>query len=128
MVDAVSVAGFCITAVILCKIIEKYNKEQAIALSIAGISAVMLVIVSLLSPVLSSLSGIFEAGNIKSESVQIIFRSLGISYISQLAGDICRDCGESALALSAETAGKIFILLMSLPLFNELVTVVSELL
>jgi stage III sporulation protein AD len=128
MVEIVSVAGFCITASVLCKIIEKYNKEQAAALSVAGISAVMLTVCSLAAPVLSSLNSIFEAGGIESENIQIIFKALGISYITQLAVDICRDCGESALASSAETAGKILILTISLPLFSELVSIVSGLL
>lgn len=127
MVEIVSVAGICITSAILCKIIEKYNKEQAVILSVAGISAVMLTICSLISPILSSLNSIFESGGIESENIQIIFKALGISYISQLAGDICRDCGESAVASSAETAGRILILVISLPLFNELVTTISEL-
>lgn len=128
MVEITSVAGLCITASLLCKILEKYNKEQAIMTSIAGISVILLIIFSLISPVLSAVNSIFSESGIENENVQIIFKALGISYITQLTGDICRDCGESSIATSAETAGKILLLIISLPLFRELLSVVNGLL
>ena len=37
----------------------------------------------------------------------ILFKSLGICYIVQLASDYCKDCGENALASQVTLAGKL---------------------
>ncbi len=128
MVEISSVAGLCITAVILCKIIEKYNKEQAVMLSISLIAIIMTVIFSLISPVIDEINRIFELSGTSSESIQIIFKSLGISYITQITSDICKDCGESAISSGIETVGKILIIITALPLFRELTAIIAGLL
>ena len=39
--------------------------------------------------------------------------------LAQLSADACRDAGETALAEKAELAGKVFLLLIALPLFEK---------
>lgn len=128
MVKIISVAGLCITASLMCKIIEKYNKEQAVITSVSCITVVFMMIFSMMSPVISEINSIFDSGGIKSENIQIIFKSLGISYVTQLASDVCRDCGENSTATAAEISGKVMLLITALPLFRELVSIVSSLL
>ncbi|MBQ9139683.1 MAG: stage III sporulation AC/AD family protein, partial [Ruminococcus sp.] len=43
------------------------------------------------------------------------------------ASDICKDCGENTLAVQAEIAGKIALMLLALPLFGTLAELISEL-
>ncbi|MGN0606729.1 MAG: SpoIIIAC/SpoIIIAD family protein [Oscillospiraceae bacterium] len=128
MVEITSVAGLCITAALMCKVIEKYNREQAAVTSIAVLSVLMIVIIPMTLPIMSSVNSIFENSGIDSENVSIIFKALGISCITQLASDICRDCGENAIASSSETFGKITLIIMALPLFSELIQMVNSLL
>ena len=49
-----------------------------------------------------------------------MFKTLGICFLAQFAADSCRDAGESALASKVELAGKISILVLSLPLFEDI--------
>ena len=49
-----------------------------------------------------------------------MFKALGICLLSQLAADACRDAGENAMAEKAELAGKVFLLLLALPLFEKI--------
>ena len=44
-----------------------------------------------------------------------------------LAADTCRDAGEQSLAAKAELAGKCFMLLLALPLFERLLSLVTGL-
>ena len=61
------------------------------------------------------------------EYVQILFKALGICLITQIACDACRDLGETAVASKVEAAGKISVLLISLPLFEQILAVVGSL-
>lgn len=47
-----------------------------------------------------------------------MFKASGIAVLCTLAGDICRDCGESALAGKIELCGKSVILVLCLPLLE----------
>ena len=55
----------------------------------------------------------------------LMLKSLGIGLVVRLTGDICRDSGEEALASGVEMAGKIEILLLCLPLLQELLTLLK---
>ena len=48
--------------------------------------------------------------------------------MAQFAADACRDAGESALASRVELAGKMAVVLLSLPLFGEITSVALGLL
>ena len=57
---------------------------------------------------------------------ELMLKSLGITLVVRLASDLCRDNGEESLAGVLETAGKIEILFLCLPLFRELLTLLEE--
>ena len=48
--------------------------------------------------------------------------------MTQYVADICRESGESAAASGVETVGKLEILLLSLPLIDEILRVAERLL
>ena len=44
---------------------------------------------------------------------------MGIAYITQFGVEILRDCGENAIALKLELAGKVFIMGLTLPVIAD---------
>ena len=51
---------------------------------------------------------------------EILFKALGISILTQITADVCRESGEGGLAGGVELTGKVEILLLCLPLMEEL--------
>ena len=49
----------------------------------------------------------------------ILLKTLGVCFLTQLSADSCRDAGEGALAAKVELAGKLFIVILALPLFQQ---------
>ena len=62
------------------------------------------------------------------EYMQIILKTLAIAYMTQISGEMCRECGESSIAFGIETVGKIEIVVLSLPLINNIISMAGELL
>lgn len=62
------------------------------------------------------------------EYILLLIKVLGITLITKIASEMCRDSGSSVLAVSIEFAGKVMILLMCLPLFKIIVELASGLL
>lgn len=56
----------------------------------------------------------------------IVFKSLGVAYITALAADICRDCGENALASNIELAGKAQMIVISMPAVKEILILAGD--
>lgn len=127
MINIVSVAGICIIATVLCKLFSSAGSEYSLYVKIAAAAAVMSALILFISPIAETVRSIYERAGAEEEYLTILFKALGICYITQFACDICRDSGESALASQAELAGKLSLLILALPLFDSLSETVSEL-
>ena len=57
-----------------------------------------------------------------------ILKIIGISYIAEIASDICADSGEKAIASHVETAGKVAVAVMALPMVEDVFGVILGLL
>lgn len=57
-----------------------------------------------------------------------LLKSLGICFICQFSSDICKDAGQNALSSKVELAGKIMILILALPLIDEVLSTATSLL
>ena len=62
------------------------------------------------------------------EYATILIKALGIAILTQCCAEICRECGEGGTASGIELVGKIEILLLCLPLIDEILTVAKQLL
>lgn len=126
--DIVMITVLCITAAVMCKLVENNGREFSAVISIAAATVVLIAIVSQISDISDTISGLFEKAQIPDEYPSVIFKSLGVCYITQLGSDCCKDCGESGLASCIETAGKISVLMLSMPLFKALAVIIETLL
>lgn len=57
----------------------------------------------------------------------LLLKAVGVSLLCGVAADICRACGESALASGVESAGKALIVLLSLPVVSYLLEAALQL-
>ena len=63
-----------------------------------------------------------------SEYVETILKGLGIVILTQICSDVCRDSGEGTLATHIETVGKVELLLLCIPLIEEILATAKKLL
>ncbi len=127
MQTAVSIMGVLLCAGILALTLRGQRPELAVCLSLAAGAAVLLMIMQHIIPILSSLGKMLEGSAIPSEYIKTVLKATGICLLTQLTADTCRDAGETALAGKAEFAGRILLLLLSLPLFEDVLQLVTAL-
>ena len=60
--------------------------------------------------------------------VEVLLKALGIAILTQYTAEICRECGENAAASGVELTGKIEILLLCLPLIDEILVMADKML
>lgn len=59
--------------------------------------------------------------------MSVMLRALGICVLCRLCADVCRDCGEASIASTVESAGKIIMVLLALPLVGQIAEYAREL-
>lgn len=75
--------------------------------------------VAMFYPVISYIREITEQTDF-SLYIETILKALGMAMISESAADICRDCGEQAIASKVELAAKTAMILLALPIVKSL--------
>ena len=122
-----AVIGAGIAAAAISVILRQYNKEYGLYIGLAVSVIIFLYILGCMKPVFSLVDNLIEISGTSGEYVGILIKSLAICYITQLASDCCRDCGETAIASRIDFAGKIALLLISIHLFEAILGIVKEL-
>ncbi len=124
--DILKIAAVCVISAVLCTLFGD-RKEYAMYIKIAAVCLITVTVIIYISPAIDSINNIFLMADVKSEYITILFKAVGICYITQFACDICRDSGENALASQAELAGKAALVVLALPLIAELSEIVISL-
>ena len=117
--EIVALSGIAILAAILAVMLKKYNPEYSI-ISLGAGALLLWMILSKISPAISQIRELISAAGISGEYGVILLKTLGVCFLTQLSADSCRDAGEGALAAKVELAGKLFIVILALPLFQQI--------
>lgn len=126
--DIILIAGLCIVCTIICKVLEKDNREIKILIVLGCVLMIFTKISGELELILSEIISISQIADIDSQYIKILFKGCGICCITQFASDYCKDCGENALSSQVMFCGKIALLVTALPLFEAIMNIVKALL
>lgn len=103
------------------------NAEYSTLLSIGACLFIVSFIIGRLENVLDSIDRITGYININMEYISILLKMLGISYICEFATNICKDAGYGAIASHIELAGRVTMVVMSLPILFHVIDMVVRL-
>ena len=100
---------------------------MALGLSLlAGILVVGLLLNQLL-PLMGTVRQMMRLGGLDDGYLAVVLKAAGICLLTQLTADTCRDAGETALAGKAELTGRVLLLLLSVPLFQQILALILDL-
>lgn len=120
-----AICGLVLSVTLFMLLIRQFRPEYAPPLSLCLTLFVTLASLASLVPLMNYLNSLeLEAFG---EYLPYLFKSMGISFLTATASDLCRDCGENAVALKLELLGKCEIALLSLPLLKALLTLSTNL-
>lgn len=117
-------AGILI-AVVLVLAVGKQEKDIALLLTMAVTIMAALAAFTYLEPVLDFLYRLEQLGDLQSGVLGTLLKITGISLVTELAGMICRDSGNSALAQGMQLLGSSVILSLSLPILETLLNLIQ---
>lgn len=121
------VTGLCMVGALLALVLKKSSPELALLLALAAVTAVLLSLADALRELASFLREAGAVSGLSSDLLVPLYKTVGISLVVRVGGNLCRDAGESALAAAVEAAGTVCALLTSLPLLRAVLNLLLEL-
>lgn len=125
--EIIKILGVSIFAVIMIIILKGYRPEMALVLSIVTGIGIMLFAIYKMSSVINILNDLVTKSGINKDFLLIIIKVIGIAYIVEFGKNICIDAGQSSIATKLEMAGKVIIVVLTIPLISSLVNVLTGL-
>lgn len=121
--EVIKIVGISIFSVIMIIILKSYRPEMALVLSIITGIGIMLYAISKMSSVINVLNDLISKSGVNTDFLLIIIKVIGIAYIVEFGKNVCIDAGQSSIATKLEMAGKVVIVVLTIPLISSLVNV-----
>ena len=122
------IIGVAIVTCIACFVVKPIRADFATIISIVGGVLVLIYSMSYLSDVFGLFGNIFHITGINTSIYSVVFKVIGIGYLTEFTASICTDTGNASLADKVLLGGKLIILVMALPIVKSILNIVVELL
>ncbi|MCM1566097.1 MAG: stage III sporulation protein AD [Dehalobacter sp.] len=126
--EIAQVIGLAIIVTVLGAVLKQIKPEIAIQLSILAGVTIFLLIMDKIRLVVDLLQKLAEQADISSYYLFIVLKIVGVAYLAELGGQICRDAGENALATKVEIAAKVFVVILAIPIIAAIMESMMKLL
>lgn len=125
--EVMRIAGLALLGVFTALLLKNGKGEYSLIIGLAMTFLVCSYVVVNMLEVVNTIEELWNrvAGN--SSFLYILLRIVGITYVSDLAAGICKECGYGALAGQVTIAGKMGVLLAGFPIFIDLLEFVMGL-
>ena len=124
--EGIKVIMAALAGVFLAAVLKSVKSEMTMLVA-AGVSVLILFyILSGLSVIVEQLKMLQGYIGISGKYIGILVKMIGISYMTQLAADICRDNGQTAVTGQLEVVCKITIAALGMPVVLTLFEVVTK--
>ncbi|PSL43189.1 stage III sporulation protein AD [Salsuginibacillus halophilus] len=125
--EILQIVGIGLIAAFLSLIVKEHQPVFAFLLTLAVAAVLLLFLVDYIYEALYLLETIAASTDINLVYLDTVLKIIGIAYITEFGAQMTRDAGEEAIASKIELAGKVLILVISLPIFRVLVETVLSL-
>lgn len=126
--DIVKVVAVGLITVVATIIVKQVKPEIAVLITLAGSIIMLIMAINLLQGIFGNFMGIFNKTGVSSSLFVPIFKIIGIGYLCEFGANLCVDGGCNSIADKILFCGKLAILIIALPIINNVIDVVLELL
>ncbi len=123
---SLSIIQFSILAVIAmlaAVLIKNYQPELSMLICIGMCIILLFFLVQAFSEIQSFFASI--SGTIHLEYIGVLIKLIGIAYICEFASGLCKDAGYQSISGQIETAGRVAMLVITLPIMRAIVETVN---
>ncbi len=125
MTEIVKIIGVAFVTAISAILLRGTKPELSFAVTVTGIIVILLYVVDALQSTLQIFQSIAQTTGIENGLVKLLVKIVGVGYLTEFGAGILRDFGSNAVADKVVLAGKITIVVLSLPVLEGLLTMLK---
>ena len=120
---------FAVAALAMLAAVRQQNRTYALMLSVAAGAALLLYALPQLAAVIKQASALAAAaGRDTGARLGVLLKAAAAALLGECGVNICRDAGENALGFKLETAVRILLIALAMPIYAELLSLALEML
>lgn len=123
--EILKLAAVILTAVILISALPTLSKEISVLISFSCCIVILLYTIGFIIPVVEYIRGLTE--NIYFDGIDVVLKAVGVGFITQFVSDAAMDCGNRSLANQMIFAGRICVLILSVPVLVQVLEIIERL-
>ena len=123
--DIFKIIGVAFITAITSLLLKSTKPELSFAVTVTGVIVILLFLVDALKNTLNVFMVISQMTGIENGLLKILLKIVGVGYITEFAAGILNDFGSNAVADKVTLAGKIAIVMLSLPVIESLLMLVQ---
>ncbi len=124
----IKVIGIAFVAIAAFSILKTTQPPIGRFIPIAAGCLILVLLAAPISTVIRTAKDIGSRSGISSTVFTSLLKIIGIGYLTEFAVSLCNDSDSASLGKKVELSGKITILLSSLPIISEIITLLEGLL
>lgn len=125
--NIITICGAAIVTAVLAVMLRSQSPHSAMLLSVAAGAIIILSLLKHLPDTLSGIQSVLADGGINTADIAILLKVMGICFVTEFTCDCVTEAGLLSLSTNISFAGKILVLLTSLPLFQNIINVITTL-
>jgi stage III sporulation protein AD len=119
--DIIQIVLIGMVATLLYIVLKDVNPSFAYVLLLITSIFILFLVIKQIGVIIQLLQSLGAKAQIQSFYIDTILKIIGIAYITELGSNITKDAGLSSVSAKIELAGKIFILLLAIPIITAVV-------
>lgn len=119
----IKIALFALVALIIIVVLRQYHPEYALLTAVISGGIILIFLSTELASPLFTLIKMLNLYGVSNGLTSYILKSLGICILTNFSVGLCTDFGQTSLAAKVEMAGKVAILVLSLPILQNILEV-----
>lgn len=128
MESILKIAAVAVAGALCAVVIRRSAQEIAVAVGLAAGVIILSFALGAVESVLALIDTLADTAGLSPAVLAPVVKTVGISIITRVTAEICRDAGESGIASCVETAGAVLALFVALPLLQAVLTTITGLL
>ncbi len=119
------IIGVAIVTAITAILLKSTKPELSFAVTVTGVIVILVFVADMLQNTVNIISTIASLTGIENGLIKILLKIVGVGYLTEFSAGILNDFGSNAVADKVILGGKLTILILSLPIIESVLNLIS---
>jgi stage III sporulation protein AD len=119
------IIGVAFVTAVAAILLKSTKPELSFAVTVTGVIIILALLADMLQSTVNILAGIAKLTGIENGLIKILLKIVGVGYLTEFSAGILNDFGSTAVADKVVLGGKLTILILSLPVLESVLKLLS---